>query len=101
MMAPMSAVAFKVNEQDRAWVDALCVPQPLATFTEKIVLSGARERISRKIYIRAKGHDSPGFDAAMTRVRAIPSWQVYEMACGHDVMIDMPNGLTKILLEAA
>jgi pimeloyl-ACP methyl ester carboxylesterase len=101
VMAPMSAAAFKVNEEDRAWVDALCVPQPMGTFREKIVLSGARERVSKKICIRAKGHDSPGFDAALAKVRAIPSWRVYEMACGHDVMVDMPEGLAHILLEAA
>ena len=40
------------------------------------------------------------FDAAQAKVRALPSWRVFEMACGHDVMIDMPEGLAQILLEA-
>jgi pimeloyl-ACP methyl ester carboxylesterase len=51
---PRAAEAFGVNEADRAWVDRLCVGQPIATFTDKIALSGARERIARKSYIRAK-----------------------------------------------
>jgi hypothetical protein len=28
MVPPPSAEAFKVNEKDRAWVDAQCIPQP-------------------------------------------------------------------------
>ena len=39
------AAAFRVNEKDRAWVDSLACPQPIATMTEKISLTGARERI--------------------------------------------------------
>ena len=33
---PVPAAAFKVNEKDRAWVDAKCTPHPLAAVTEKI-----------------------------------------------------------------
>jgi pimeloyl-ACP methyl ester carboxylesterase len=99
-MAPIPAAVFQVNEKDRAWVDALCKPQPVATFMERIVLTGARERIGKTLYIRVRGYDSPSFDAALAKVRAIPSWHVFEMACGHDVMMDMPEGLAKILLEA-
>ena len=68
---------------------------------EKAVITGARERVARKVYIRAKGYDSPSFDAAQAKVRSIPSWRVYEMACGHDAMVDMLEGLARILLEAA
>src|ERR1700691_4275992 len=50
---PRSAEAFGVNAADRAWVDSLCVPQPIGTFTDNIVLTGARDRIARKSYIRA------------------------------------------------
>ena len=58
------AEAFGVNAADRAWVDRLCVGQPIGTFTDKIVLTGARERIARKSYIRAKSYANPGFDRA-------------------------------------
>ncbi len=51
---PRPAEAFGVNEADRQWVDDLCVPQPIGTFTSPIALSGARERIARKTYIRAR-----------------------------------------------
>jgi len=93
------AAAFKVNEKDRAWVDSLATPQPIATMTEKLKLTGARERIARKTYIRASGYPNVSFDKAHTRVKADPSWRTYEVPCGHDVMIDEPERLTEILIE--
>jgi len=98
---PRAAEAFGVNEADRKWVDDLCVPQPIGTFTSPIALSGARERIARKIYIRAKGYDNPGFDRAFAAVQSDPSWHCHQVPCGHDVMVDMPDRLTELLLQAA
>jgi pimeloyl-ACP methyl ester carboxylesterase len=96
-----SAAAFLVNEKDQAWVDSLCVPQPIGTMTEKMTLTGARERISKKSYIRAVAYPNPGFDVAYARVKADRSWRTYEVPCGHDVMVDMPERLAEILLEVA
>jgi len=96
-----AAAAFGVNEKDRAWVDALIGPQPIATFTDKIALSGARERIAKKTYIRAKGYDNPAFDVALAKLKSNSAWRTYEVPSGHDVMVDMPDRLVEILLEAA
>jgi pimeloyl-ACP methyl ester carboxylesterase len=93
------AAAFRVNEKDRAWVDSLSRPQPMGTMTEKIKLTGARERIPKKTYIRATGYPNVSFDKAYARTKADRSWRTYEVACGHDVMIDDPDRLTEILLE--
>ncbi|HMF23949.1 MAG TPA: alpha/beta hydrolase [Pseudolabrys sp.] len=95
------AAAFKVNEKDRAWVDSLAVPQPIGTMTEKIKLAGAREHIPKRIYIRATGYPNVSFDRAYARVKADRAWRTYEVACGHDVMIDEPERLAEILLEVA
>jgi len=100
-MPARSAAFFGVNEADRAWVDALCVPQPIGTLTHKIALTGAREKIARKTYIRAKSYANPGFDKAFAAVKADPSWRTYEVLCGHDVMVDMPERLSELLLETA
>jgi hypothetical protein len=93
------AAAFKVNEKDRAWVDSLATPQPIATMTEKLTLTGARERIAKKTYIRASGYPNVSFEKAHARTKADPSWRTYEVPCGHDVMIDEPERLTEILIE--
>ena len=98
---PRPAAAFGVNEKDRAWVDSLTGPQPIGTFIEKIALTGARERIAKKAYIRAKNYDNPGFDKALGKLKSNPAWRIYEAPCGHDVMVDMPERLVEILLEVA
>jgi pimeloyl-ACP methyl ester carboxylesterase len=100
-MPARSAEAFGVNAADRAWVDRLCVGQPIATFTDKIALTGARDRIARKSYIRARSYVNPGFDRALGEVQSDPSWRTYEVPSGHDVMVDMPDRLCEILLEVA
>jgi len=98
---PRPAEAFGVNPDDRAWVDRLCVPQPIATFTDKIALTGAVARVPRKAYVRAASYANPGFDRAFASVRSDPAWRSYEVACGHDVMVDAPERLCEILLESA
>jgi pimeloyl-ACP methyl ester carboxylesterase len=98
---PRPAEFFRVNEKDRAWVDAMCTPHPLATLLEGLTLTGARERVAKRAYIRARLYPNPAFDAAYERLQSNPAWRVVEVPCGHDVMIDMPERLTEILLEAA
>jgi pimeloyl-ACP methyl ester carboxylesterase len=98
---PRPSEAFGVNEADREWVDDLCVPQPIATFTSSIALSGARERIARKTYIRAKSYQNPSFDRAFAAVQSDTSWHCHQVPCGHDVMVDMPERLSELLLQAA
>jgi len=99
-LPPRPAEFFRVNEKDRAWVDAQCTPQPIKCFLQKLTLTGARERIAKKTYIRAAAYPSPSFDAGLASARA-RNWRVHEVACGHDVMLDLPERLSEILQEAA
>lgn len=94
------AAAFNVNAKDRAWVDSLAVPQPIGAMTEKLRLTGARDRIARKTYIRASGYPNVAFEAAHARAKA-EGWRTYDVPCGHAVMIDMPERLAEILNEVA
>jgi pimeloyl-ACP methyl ester carboxylesterase len=96
---PVPAVAFNVNEKDRAWVDAKCTPHPLAAVVEKVTAAGAHEKIARKTYIRATGFKSPVFDETLAKMKTAPGWKTYEVASGHDVMVDQPDRLAEILLE--
>ena len=99
-LPPRSAEVFKVNEKDCAWVDTQCTPQPIKCFLQKLTLTGARERIAKKTYIRATVYPSQYFDAGLAKARA-KNWRIYEVECGHDVMLDMPERLAEILQEAA
>jgi pimeloyl-ACP methyl ester carboxylesterase len=97
---PPKAAFFKVNEKDQPLVDSLCTPQPVNTFTQKLALTGARERIAKKTYVRARDYDNPTFQAAYTRLQTDAGWRVHLAPCGHDVMLDMPEWLAGILRAA-
>ena len=98
---PPLATIWNVNDKDRAWVDAKQTAQPLGVSFQPIKLAGARDRIAQKTYIRATNYAHPHFDRFYAKTKADPSWRTYEVACGHDVMIDMPDRLTEILEKVA
>jgi pimeloyl-ACP methyl ester carboxylesterase len=95
------ARAFTVNPADQAMVDAKCTPQPIRTFTEGIPITGARERVRRKTYVRGEQYARDAFDAAYEKARQDPGWVAHKLPCGHDVMLDMPDRVAEILLQAA
>jgi hypothetical protein len=63
---------------------------------EPIKLSGAREKVAKKTYIRANRYPSPGFDRALADCKADKSWGVVETNIpGHVIMLDAPEWLTR------
>ena len=94
-LPPLTAAMLGVNEQDRAWVDAKCTPQPIKCLLQPVALSGARERIGKKAYIRSE-FPYAAFDVGMSEARN-HEWDIHELPGGHDVMIDAPMQLAKIL----
>jgi pimeloyl-ACP methyl ester carboxylesterase len=96
---PPSNPGDYLREKDRLWVDQKATPQPSGTFTQKLRLTGAYERIPRKTYIVATGWD--GFGKTADKYRNAQGWTVREIATGHDVAIDAPNELVGMLVEAA
>ena len=53
------AETFHVNEKDRAWVDSKLTPQPVGVALQPIKLTGAREKVAKKTYIRAPAYAQP------------------------------------------
>jgi pimeloyl-ACP methyl ester carboxylesterase len=98
---PIPADVFGVNERDRAYVNAQCVPHPLETMRERLALTGARERVEHKTYLRAGNYRSIPFDAARDRFTGAPGWVVDAIPAGHDVMLDAPEDLAVALVAAA
>jgi pimeloyl-ACP methyl ester carboxylesterase len=97
---PIPAEAFKVNENDRAWVDLQCTPQPLATFQQRIHFRGGLEGIKDVTFIWANGYAPSPFPPFYEQAKA-NGWKTRVIACGHDVMLDMPEALTQDLLSMA
>jgi pimeloyl-ACP methyl ester carboxylesterase len=99
---PFTAEAFGVNEADRAWVDRQTTPQSAACFAQKLTHTGAYNRVAKKTYIRPVDWPAPFFDAACAPLRSDPSWRVIDVhGSGHDVMIDKPAELARLLEAAA
>jgi pimeloyl-ACP methyl ester carboxylesterase len=97
-ITPIPAAAFAVNAQDAAWVDAMCVKQPLATFEQKLEVSGPQ--VAKRVYMLATGRESP-FQQFGARFKNDRAWQFVSFSCGHDVMIDQPQELAAALIAAA
>jgi pimeloyl-ACP methyl ester carboxylesterase len=89
-----------INPADEAMVDALCTPQPLATFTERLSLTGAYMTIPKKTYILATAWNGQPDPSKYEWTRYDDSWTFREIACGHDVMLDAPEQLAEMLIEA-
>ena len=101
-MPPMPPEYFGVmNADDAAWVTRRCVPQPLKTFTQPAHLTGAWEKVPKKMYLLAELHPNSSFERFSVPLSKKPDWDVRSVKSGHDVMIDTPELLAEILLELA
>jgi len=97
---PIPAGVFAVNSNDADWVNRQCTPQPLGTFQQPIQLTGALDAIQNVHYIQAAGFRNGPFAPFYEQAKS-KGWTTHSLTCGHDVMLDMPEELTRILLEAA
>jgi len=94
-------VPIFVNENDSAYVTSKVTRQPIGTYLQPIKLSGARDKVAKKTYIRAIKYPSPIFDKALAECKTDSSWRTSEIASGHLVMLDAPEWLADQLMEAA
>src|SRR5262249_23661145 len=69
--------------------------------SQPMKLTGKRETIARKTYIRAPKYPQASFDKALAQCRADATWHTHvNETSGHDVMIDQPQWLAEKLLKA-
>jgi pimeloyl-ACP methyl ester carboxylesterase len=93
---------FRVaNPDDVARLDRRAVDHPIGTMEQKADLTGAWEKIPHLAYIRASGHSRGPFGQFLERFRQDERWQCFEVPCGHNVMLDLPDALSGILLGCA
>ena len=98
---PIPAAVFAVNVADRDWVDRQCTPHPLACFEERLKLAGGISRIKDVHYILATGfREGSPFPPFYARAQK-KHWKATTIESGHDVMLDKPQELVAMLLEAA
>jgi pimeloyl-ACP methyl ester carboxylesterase len=95
---PIPAETFNVNAADCAWVNAQCTPQPLAAFQQRLRLRGTLPA-DKVTYVLATGWENSPFPAFHALAKK-KGWSTVSVACGHDVMLDRPDELIQILLDA-
>ena len=75
--------------------------QSLNTFAQCIQLSGGAQAITNVTYIQATGfREGSPFGQFYEKAKA-RGWKTTTVQCGHDVMLDLPDELTRILLDAS
>jgi pimeloyl-ACP methyl ester carboxylesterase len=98
----ISAAEFRVvSPDDIARLDRRAVDQPIATMDQKSAVTGAWKTIPHLAYIRAAGQPRGTFAPFAEAVKRDPKWQYFEVPCGHNVMLDLPEALTGMLLGCA
>ena len=99
------AAAFKIiDKKNIDMVAAKMTPQPVGLALQPIALTGARNRVAKKTYIRAAAYPQPLFDKYLAACKADKSWKTFEFQAseaGHDIMVDAPQRLAEILMEVA
>ncbi len=90
------------DAKDAAWVVSKMTPQPIGPWLQPVKLSGARERVAKKTYIRLPRFPFAGLDKAYAECKADKSWTTLENTTSvHLVMVAEPEWLTGVLLQAA
>jgi thioesterase domain-containing protein len=90
-----------VNAKDAVWFASKMTPQPTGPFLQPVKLTGAREKVAKKTYIRIPKFPYPSLDRAFAECKADKSWTAMEnTTSGHAVMVDEPEWLTGVLLQA-
>lgn len=96
---PPRASEFSVmTDEDRRWVDAKMTDHPIGVWSDRLELTAALDRVPRKTYVWASRSQFPDRRAEVKALCGREDWVVRELPCGHDVMVDMPDDLVKILI---
>jgi pimeloyl-ACP methyl ester carboxylesterase len=100
VIAPLPASAFGVTGDDAAWLEALLTPQPLASVTQPIRLSGAWRAIPIRHYHRATRYSAGYFDAMADAAEEDGGWLVARRDMAHDMMVTEPEWTAAAILAA-
>lgn len=99
---PIPAEAFHVNDKDAAWVNQMCVMHPLNSMGQPIELTGGIDRLrNERVFVWNEGFAEGPFKQFFDVLATDPAWITYQTPAGHDVMLDMPDEVVRILLEVA
>jgi len=97
---PPPARFFNVNKADRAMVSRRLTGHPYKTLTEKLQIRTNADRTPNHTYIYATNWGNPQIAKQYELAKKRKGWKVFEIASGHDIMIDAPDELARVLVPA-
>jgi pimeloyl-ACP methyl ester carboxylesterase len=97
-LPPIPGEVFKVNSKDLDWMNQQCTMQPRACFDQPRTLGQGIHKVWNVTFIHATGWEDSPFGRSYERAKA-RGWSTIDITCGHDVMLDSPEELTKMLTE--
>ncbi len=90
----------RTNTEGEQRAARLRTPQPFNTFTERLRLSGARERIPTLMYVAGTDNRIWERRPQVDRLRNDDRWIWRELPCGHNLYI-LPEETAALIMEAA
>jgi Predicted hydrolases or acyltransferases (alpha/beta hydrolase superfamily) len=97
---PPSPADFGVTDAaDTAWLRRRLTPQPLTTYTERLLLSAPFGNGRPKTYIACTAPLYTPLAASHARARGQSGWHWCDVPSGHDAMITAPDAVAGILLD--
>ena len=99
MIPPPPPESFGVTDAGLAdWARARLTPQPMAALTQPIRLSGTGASVPPRTYIHCtQGSVVSSFAPFAARFGQDPSWDVFELATGHDAMLTEPDQVADLI----
>ena len=102
-LPPLAATAYGAIDDPNliAWIESKCTPQPFATLSQPIRLTGAWAKVPRKMYILAEKYDPSPFQGFAGKLRGDNAWTVHNLPGTHFLSLLCPDQTTELLVEAA
>jgi pimeloyl-ACP methyl ester carboxylesterase len=95
---PPARHATRVPEHLRHYMTSRS-PHPLATMIQKIKLTGAYQKVAKRLYVSAPIDQSAIFSGIYKKVSADPSWRSMTVESGHMLQLELPEQVARIIDE--
>ncbi len=89
---------FQADQSDIEWFRQSVTPQPVGTFIQKLRLTGKEALVNFRTFVRCERWMSANH-GVYARVKDLPGWKAVSLDCGHNIMIEDPDTVARLLLE--
>jgi pimeloyl-ACP methyl ester carboxylesterase len=98
---PPSMARFLLPAELQPQFDRHASPHPIGCFAERLKLTGAGERVTKRLYVWASEYRPSIFEKAYVKTSSDPAWRTAKIPCGHMVHVEMPDRLAEVLVDFA